>query len=147
VAEGVGVRVGVAVGENEGEGEGAVGEGDDFDLGDSCPRLILEAGEIAGAEADTAEFLHGAERTGRRDGITGWGGEKSGGGWRSAVWPRGGGRIVGESTDRAAVTGDELQGECGEKDTGLRKLIEVGETLDDRDAAAEQNEVNAGDLR
>ena len=63
------------------------------------------------------------------------------------MWPRAGGRVVGESTDGAAVTGGELERKGGEEDAGLRELIEVGQTLDDRDAAAEQNAVDARDLR
>jgi hypothetical protein len=65
----------------------------------------------------------------------------------SGVRPRGGRRVVSEGADRAAVTGGKFQGKGSEEDAGLRELIEVGETLDDRDAAAEQNAVDARDLR
>ena len=40
--------------------EGAVGEGDNFDLRDTGPGFVVEAAEIAGAETDTTEFLHGS---------------------------------------------------------------------------------------
>ncbi len=54
-------------GEGLGFVEGAVAVGDDLDFGDVSPGFVLEAGEVAGADDDTAELFH-VERSSREGG-------------------------------------------------------------------------------